>query len=86
MKVKQHGTPIPNWELDVTCKFCNAVITLEDSEDMYAESHPTGEMDGIYMSFGPRTYHYICPECGKKNKVASRSIREDIKSQIKLKD
>ena len=28
MKIKQHGT-IPEWKLDVTCKNCNAMITLE---------------------------------------------------------
>lgn len=84
MKIKQHGS-IPNWELDVTCKFCKAVITLEEPEDMYAKAHPTGKMDGIYPDYGKRTYHFICPECKKENKVASRSIREDIKAKIELK-
>ena len=36
MKIKQHGT-IPEWKLDVTCKNCNAIITLEGAvvEDIY---------------------------------------------------
>ena len=37
MKIKQHGT-IPEWKLDVTCKNCNAIITLEGAKDMYAKS------------------------------------------------
>lgn len=46
MKIKQHGT-IPNWELDVTCKNCNAIITLEGADDMYAKSHLTGKTEEI---------------------------------------
>ena len=65
MKIKQHGT-IPEWKLDVTCKNCNAIITLEGAKDMYAKSHPTGKMDGIYVDYGPRTFHCTCPECGKE--------------------
>ena len=53
---------------------------------MYAKSHPTGKMDGIYVDYGPRTFHCTCPECGKEIKVASKSIREDIKSKVKTKD
>lgn len=87
MKTKQRGTiNIPKWELDVICKFCNSVITLEKAEDMYKKSHPTGNMDGIYMECKSPTYHYICPECGKQNKIASRNIRKDIKSKVKYKD
>ena len=36
MKIKQHGI-IPEWKLDVTCKNCNAIITLEGAKDMYAK-------------------------------------------------
>ena len=85
MKIKQHGT-IPEWKLDVTCKNCNAIITLEGAKDMYAKSHPTGKMDGIYVDYGPRTFHCTCTECGKEIKVASKSIREDIKSKVKTKN
>lgn len=85
MKIKQHGT-IPKWELDVTCKNCNAIITLEGAKNMYAKSHPTGKMDGIYVDYGPRTFHCTCPECGKEIKIASKSIKEDIKSKVKTKD
>ncbi len=86
MKIKQHGTFIPNWELDVTCRNCNAIITLEGADDIYANSHSTGKTDGIYVDYGPRTFHCTCPECGKEINVASRSIREDIKSKIQKKD
>ena len=85
MKIKQHGI-IPEWKLDVTCKNCNAIITLEGAKDMYAKSHPTGKMDGIYVDYGPRTFHCTCPECGKEIKVDSKSIREDIKSKVKTKN
>ena len=85
MKIKQHGT-IPNWELDVTCKNCNAIITLEGADDMYAKSHPTGKMDGPYVDYGPKTFHCTCPECGKEIKIPSNSIIEDIKSKVKTKN
>ena len=49
MKIKQHGT-IPEWKLDVTCKNCNAIITLEGAEDMYAKSHPTGKWMGYMLT------------------------------------
>ena len=84
MKIRQHGT-IPNWELNVACKRCNAVITLETPEDMHARSHPTGKMDGAYVDYGPTTYHFICPECKQENKIAAQKIREDIRQKIKIK-
>ena len=54
---------------------------------MYAKSpQPTGKMDGIYVDYGPRTFYCTCPKCGKKIKVASESIREDIKSKVKTRN
>lgn len=85
MKIKQKGK-IPTWELDVTCKFCNTVITLEAPEDMYTESRPTGKSDGIRIDYsGPLTYHCVCPLCKKAIKVPTKSIREDIKEKVNIK-
>ena len=84
MKIKHHGT-IPNWELDVTCTLCKAVITLETAEDMFAKAQFTGKIDGIYPDHGPTTYHFNCPECNHENRVNAQKIRDDIKAKIKLK-
>ena len=80
MRLKQIGT-IPIWELDVTCKNCNATFTLEGEDDMYAEYHPT--MKGIQVDYGPKTFHCDCRACGEKIDVDSESIREHIKSKVK---
>lgn len=85
MKIKQHGQ-IPNWELEVICKRCTAVNTIERADDMYAKSHPTGKMDGIYQDYAPRTFHCICKECGAEINIASEDIREDVKAEVKTKD
>lgn len=83
-KIKQHSC-LPPWELDVTCTRCYAILTLEKAEDMFAKAEFTGKMDGIYPDHGPKTYHFICPECGHENRVNAQKIRDDIKAKIKLK-
>ena len=84
MKIKQQRGPISKWELDVTCTRCGTIITLEKSKDMYAKLHPIKNPDDADIDYAPNTYHYICPECRKKNKVDSKLIREDIKEKIKI--
>ena len=79
MKIKQHGkipTPEP-WELDVTCKTCGAIITLEGPHDMFKRRE-----SGIYGTLGPDTFYYTCPDCEKVNKIDSKNIRIDIYSAV----
>ena len=84
MKIKHQGK-IPIWELDVTCEFCNTTMTLEGAQDMYAERHLTGKLDGPYPDCGPNTYYCTCPTCGKAIYVPRNDIRDDIRAKIKVK-
>ena len=82
MRIKQEGK-IPKWELEVTCGFCNTIITLEGPGDMFAKEH--GSIDSINMDCY-YTYHCICPVCKKDIRVPGRKIRDDIKERIKVKN
>lgn len=80
MKVKRHGKF--HWEIDVTCENCDAIITLERADDMFAK-YPVIGTRGDSVVLGPITYCCTCPECRMTVKVDS-SIREDIKSKIQI--
>ena len=87
MKIKQHGnipTPEP-WELDVTCKKCGAIITLEGPNDMFKRRSFIG-FDSFFNLYGNDTFHYICSDCGSVNKIESTKISIDILSEIKYKE
>ena len=78
MKIKKHGTFV-KWEIDVDCKICGAIITLEKPEDLHAE------LDKDFGGKCFRSYHFICPECGFNNRISSNQIRGDILEKIKIK-
>lgn len=80
MKVKQRG-PNADWKIDITCKLCKSVITLESSEDLFARTERVFDNEG-FAGFTPATYHFNCPVCEHENRVPSRLIRADIKEEI----
>lgn len=82
MRIEKKGK-IPKWELEVTCDFCNTVLTLEGAKDMFAKEH--GSIDSIDMDCY-HTYHCICPFCKKEIRVPGRKIRDDIIEKIKVKN
>ena len=86
MKIKQHGN-IPTtepWKLDVTCKTCGALLTLEGPDDMFKQRYIIG-MEGFLNVYGDDIYYYFCDECGAVNKVEPEHIRSDVLSKIKYK-
>ena len=77
MKIKQHGK-IPDWELDVKCEYCNAVITLESPDDLFSRFE--FNTNSKYHEFA---YYFQCLECGHTNRISSALIREDIQHKVK---
>ncbi len=71
MKIKKEGK-IPPWQLDVTCKFCKTVITLESADDMYKNYDDT--------------YYCDCPKCSVNIRIARAKIRWDIMQKVKVRE
>ena len=77
MKVKQHGK-IPDWDLEVKCEYCDAVITLESPKDLYSRL----EFNSI-SRFHESEFYFECPECVHANHIDRCLIREDIRFKVK---
>lgn len=72
MKIKQVGS-VPAWELDVKCKNCQAIITLENANDLYkaGRSHECEDK-----------YFFVCPLCHHHNTVPYKDIK-DIAAKVR---
>ena len=66
MKIKQVGC-VPAWELDVKCANCQAIVTLENSDDLFKVGC-SYEREAEYI--------FICPLCHARNKVPYKDIKD----------
>ena len=68
MKIKQVGC-VPAWELDVKYANCQAIVTLENSNDLFVlYSGRSYECE--------KTYFFVCPLCHAKNEVPYQDIKD----------